>query len=109
MNENSSTPILTRQNNLQKALLDDICQIVSDATCDSEKVSKEKYEIKLKLIESAMDMSTQEKLDAMDKNYDCWNQEHWQNILTSAVVSFSVLGFIVVSPIAINAMRKINA
>lgn len=107
MNKKNPIPTLTSQNTLQKAVLDDIRQKTSDAVSDSEKVSKEKYEAKLKLIESATDMSTQEKLNAMDKNYDLWNQEHWKNVLTFVVVSFSLIGLAVGNPVAIKTMRKL--
>lgn len=109
MNKNNSIPTLPGQNTLQEAILDNIRQKISDAVSESEKMSKEKYEIKLKLIESATDMSTQEKLDVMDKNYDRWNQEHWQNILTFTIVSFGLLGLAVGSPVAIKTMRKLIA
>lgn len=94
MNANNSITTLLRENTSQEAILNDFKKI-SDAVNDSEKVSKEKYETKLKLIKSSTDMSTQEKLDAIDKNCDCRDQEHRQNILTFAIVfiSFSILKF----------------
>lgn len=107
MIKNNTMPTLPGQNTLQEVILDNICQKISDAFSESEKVSKEKYEVKLKLIESATDMSTQEKLDAMDKNYDSWKLEQRKNILTFAVVSFSLLGLAVGSPAVKKTMRKI--
>lgn len=75
--------------------------MISNAVSNSEKVSKEKYEARLKLIEADADMSTQEKLDAMGKNYNRWNQEHWQNVLTLAV---GLLGVAVVRSAAVKTM-----
>lgn len=108
MNENNSMPTWARQNTLQEVILNDVYQKISDAVSDSEKMSKEKYNAKLKLIESATDMSTQEKLDALEKNSDRQKQEHLQNILTFAVVS-SLLGLAVGSPTAVKVMRKLIA
>lgn len=42
--------------------------------------SKEKYSLKVKLIEETDEMSTKEKLDALDCNYDRYRHEVWQNI-----------------------------
>lgn len=103
MNENNSIPALTGQNALQEIVLDAIFQMISNAVSNSEKVSKEKYEAGLKLIETDADMSTQEKLDAMDKNYNRWNQEHWQNVLTLAV---GLLGVAVVRSAAVKTMPR---
>ena len=66
-------------------------------------------ETKKKLIESANDMNTQEKLDAMDRNYVRRNQEHWQNILCFAVISFSVVRLAIDSPAAIKNIRRLLA
>ena len=52
-------------------------------------------------------MNTQEQLDAMDRNYDRRNQERWQNVLYFAVVSFSVVGIAIGSPIAVKNVRKL--
>jgi len=84
-----------------------VCQKIFDAATDAEVTSKEKYITKQKLIESADDMNTQEQLDAMDRNYDRRNQERWQDVLYFAVVSFSVVGIAIGSPIAIKNVRKL--
>ena len=94
----------------QRYLLDTlhgVCQKIFDAATDAEVTSKEKYITKQKLIESADDMNTQEQLDAMDRNYDRRNQERWQDVLYFAVVSFSVVGIAIGSPIAIKNVRKL--
>ena len=75
MNENSSIQTIHEQNTLQDILIKDIRGKISEAVIDAENVSKEKYAAKAKRIEAATDMSTKEKLDAMDKNYDRRNQE----------------------------------
>ena len=92
---------------LQNIIVNEICQKISDATTNAENASKEKYITKKKLIESANDMNTQEKLDAMDRNYDRRNQERWQNVLYFAVVSFSVVGIAIGSPIAIKNVHRL--
>ena len=108
MNENSSIQTIPKQNTLQDILINDVRRKISEAAIDAENVSKEKYAAKAKMIEAATDMSTKEKLDAMDKNYDRRNQERWQNVLYFAVVSLSAVGLTVGSPVAVkNRGRKI--
>lgn len=52
-------------------------------------------------------MSTQEKLNAMDTNYDRRNQERWQNALFYfAIISFSVVG-LAGSTFAVKNVRKL--
>lgn len=55
-------------------------QNIFDSMTDAESNSKEKYSTKARLIEKATDMTTNEKLEALDKNYNRRNQELWQNI-----------------------------
>lgn len=107
MNTNNSINNLTERNTLQKTILDNIFKKISDNLNDSEKTSKEKYETKLKMIELAEDMSTQEKLDAMDQNYDRRNQERLQNLIIFAMTSFSLVGFATVTPVAAKTIRKL--
>lgn len=59
------------------------------------------------LIKSSNDMSTQKKLTSLDKNYECRNYKHWQNFLYFTIISFSVLGVAVASPIAMKNVRKL--
>ena len=54
--------------------------IISNAFTESQKTSKELYTEKLKLITSAKDMSTAEKLTAMNDSYSTWYQQNWQNV-----------------------------
>ena len=74
---------------------------------DAENTSKEKYITKTMLIKSSNDMSTQEKLTSLDKNYEYRNHERWQNLLYFTIISFSVLGVAVASPIAMKNVRKL--
>lgn len=107
MYENSSIQTIHEQNTLQDILINDVREKISEAAIDAENVSKEKYAAKAKMIEAATDMSIKEKLDAMDKNYDRRNQERWQNVLCFAVVSLSVVGLAVGSPVAVKNIRKL--
>lgn len=92
---------------LQNRIVDNVCQKIFDAINNAENISKEKYAVKQKLIESANDMSTQEKLDAIDKNYDRRNYECCQNILYFAVISSSVVGIAIASQVAVKNVRRI--
>ena len=74
---------------------------------DAENTSKEKYITKTMLIKSSNDMSTQEKLTSLDKNYEYRNYERWQNLLYFTIISFSVLGVAVASPMAMKNVRKL--
>lgn len=107
MNEQNTMQPLDETKALQNIIIDEVRQKIPDAATDAEATSKEKYITKLKLIESADDMNTQEKLDAMDRNYDRRNQERWQNVLYFAVISFSVVGIAIGSPVAIKNVHKL--
>lgn len=107
MNEKNTMQPIDETNSLQNIIIDEVRQKISDAATDAENASKAKYATKEKLIESASDMSTQEKLDAMDKNYDRRNQERWQNVLCCVVISFSVVGIAIASPVAVKNVRRL--
>lgn len=92
MNENNLLRTTKEQGTLQSIFISEIRKKISDATTDAENTSKEKYATKQKLIESANDMNTHEKLEAMDRNCDRRNQERWQNALYFAVIFSSVVG-----------------
>ena len=92
---------------MQSTIINEVRQKISDAAINAENTSKEKYAAKEKLIASADDMTTQEKLDAMDSNYDRRNQERWQNVLRFVAMSFSVVGIAIGSPIAVKNVRKL--
>lgn len=107
MNEKDSIQAIHEQNTLQDILTNDVRGKISEAIIDAENVSKEKYVVKARMIETAIDMSTKEKLDAIDKNYDRRNQERWQNVLYLAVAFLSVVGLAVGSPVAVKNIHKL--
>lgn len=109
MNEQNTMQPLDDTKSLQNIIVNEIYQKISDATTNAENASKEKNITKIKLIESANDMNTQEKLDAMDRNYIRRNQERWQNILCFTVISFSVVGLAIGSPAIIKNVRRLLA
>ena len=71
--------------------------------------SKEKYDLKNRLIENAADMTTQEKLDAIDLNYDRHNQEVWQNILIAGFAALGLIGLASGNPTIIKNIRRLAA
>ena len=89
MTENNLTKT-TNAENIEKNSIEELLKITFEATVDANNISKEKYSAKLKLIAGANDMSTQEKLDAMDRNYNCWNEERWKNVFHYALAFFSI-------------------
>lgn len=107
MNDKKTMQPITETNSLKNIIFDEVHQKISNTIIDAENVSKEKYATKEKLIESANDMTTQEKLDAIDKNYDRRNQERWQNMLYYAMISFSMVGIVLSNPVAIKNVRKL--
>ena len=60
--------------------------------------SKDKYLLKARLIEECQDMSTKEKLVALDCNYDRHNQEVWQNIIITSIFSLTLVGIVKGAP-----------
>ena len=107
MNNNNLIQATNEQDTMQSTIINEVRQKISDAAINAENTSKEKYAAKEKLIASADDMTTQEKLDAMDSNYDRRNQERWQNVLRFAAMSFGVVGIAIGSPIAVKNVRKL--
>lgn len=107
MNENNYIQTINEQDSMQSIIIEDIRKRISEVASDAENVSKEKYIVKAKLIEAADDMTTPEKLDALDSNYDRRNQERWQNVLYFAVISFSVVGIAICSPVAAKNVRRL--
>lgn len=85
MIKKNSNFVLNEQGTMQNYIINCILQIAFYAN----DLSKEKYLIKKRSIEQSNDMSTQEKLDAWDNNYDHWRQEHWLTALCHlAIVAF---------------------
>lgn len=71
--------------------------------------SKEKYDHKAKLIDNASDMTTQQKLDAYDQNYEHYNQEIWHDILICGVVALGLIGLASYNPAIIKNVRRFVA
>ena len=96
MNENNLTQTTNEHDTLQSIVISEVRQKISNTANDAENTAKEKYIAKQKLIESADDMTTHEKLNAMDKNYDRRNQERWEypkvcvNLQTDVRYNYSV-------------------
>lgn len=107
MNENNLTQTTNEHDTLQSIVISEVRQKISNTANDAENTAKEKYIAKQKLIESADDMTTHEKLNAMDKNYDRRNQERWQNVFYFAVISFSVVGLAIGRPVAVKNVRRL--
>lgn len=63
---------ITSFTNIPSSLQNEMSLIISNAFTESQKTSKELYTEKLKLITSAKDMSTAEKLTAMNDSYSTW-------------------------------------
>lgn len=109
MNENNLIQTTNEQDILQSIVISEVRQKISDAATDAENTSKKKYATKQNLIESANDMNTNEKLEAIDRNYDRRNQERWQNALYFAVIFFSAVGILIGSPVAVKNVRRLLA
>ena len=106
MYDNNNMKIINNQFSLQDAINKDIIKKIADAVTDADNISKEKYESKKNLIETANDMTTKEKLDAMDQNSDQLNRERWQNIIYYGVISFGIISLSIGSPTAIKNIHK---
>lgn len=83
--------------NITEAGISVITNRMKEASDSLYHTSKEKYNLKAKLIEEADDMTTKEKLDALDQNYDRHNQEVWHGMIIFGVVSLTSLTLIRIS------------
>lgn len=63
---------------------------ITDAVDGLASTSMEKYEHKATLIENATDMTTQEKLDALDGNYERHKKEIFEGIVIAIVFSLAL-------------------
>ncbi|SEP69529.1 hypothetical protein SAMN02910289_00369 [Lachnospiraceae bacterium RM5] len=81
MNENYLIKTKNEKNTFHNNVISEVNQKISNAMTDTENTSKEKYTAKQALIEAANDMTTQEKIDAMDENFNHRNIEHVKSIL----------------------------
>lgn len=107
MNENNYIQTINENITLQDNIIENMYIKAYESISDTENTSKEKYITKAILIKSSNYMSTQERLISLDKNYKCRNHERWQNVLYFTIISFSVLGVAVGSPIATKNVRKL--
>ena len=107
MNENNYIQTTTKSSTIQDSIIENMYIKAYESITDAENTSKEKYITKAALIKSSNDMSTQEKLTSLNKNYECRNGERRQNVLYFIIISFSVLGAVVVSPIAAKNIHKL--
>lgn len=107
------TNIDSIENQIPVNLTESSIRIVTDwmeeATDSLYHTSKEKYNLKARLIEEADDMTTKEKLDALDQNYDRHNQEVWQGIVIFGVLSLSIIGIAAGNPSILKNIRRLVA
>ena len=71
---------------------------LKDVNTELFNASNEKYLLKERLIDECQDMCTSEKLDALDRNYDRHNQEVWQNIIITRIISLTLMGIVMGAP-----------
>lgn len=87
---------------------DFIGNCINDAIDALASTSKEKYEQKSSLIENATDMTTQEKLHALDENYDIHMQEIIMGV-TITVLSLTILGIAIKNHTTIKQVLRLSA
>lgn len=105
MSVNNLTQTTNEQGTIQNVIINEIRQKIYDAVVNTENISKEKYEAKEELIKSADNMTTQQKLKALDENYERRNQELWQNVRCLALKSSGVVGVAIGGPITVKNIR----
>ena len=88
MNENNYIQTTTKSSTIQDSIIENMYIKANESITDAEKTTKEKNITKAALIKSSNDMSTQEKLTSLDKNYECRNGERRQNVLYFIIISF---------------------
>ncbi len=79
---------------------------ITDAVDGLASTSKEKYERNATLIENATDLTTQEKLNANNENYDRHRQEIFEGIVFT-VLSLALIGIAVKNPTAIKRVLRL--
>lgn len=107
--DNTLTNTITTPNFCINAVMQNTSEQILEIASALNETSKEKYDKKISLIENAKDMTTKEKLNAMDQCYECRAHEAWQNILLFAGVSITVIGLAVGSPAAVKSFKKLIA
>lgn len=106
MNSKSITPFTNAPSSMQNEVFNEMSIIVSNAFNESEKASKELYNEKSKLIISAKDVSTAEKLTALNENYCTRHQQQSQNVC-SHIVGFGIIVCVsVVTPVIVKFTQK---
>ena len=105
MNTKNTIPPINSLCSIQDICIDEVYQKIADAATDAENDSIAKGN----LIDSANDMSTQEKLDAWDENYDRRNQERWKNLLYFTAASFTLIVITIGAPTAVRNIHKLFA
>ncbi|MDD4371140.1 MAG: hypothetical protein PHD56_08725 [Anaerostipes sp.] len=103
-----SNTIITEPNNItfqahaiSKRLVDTVSKL--------NNVSKDKYNKKNEIIENASDLSTYEKLDAMDQNSAQYVREEYNSLVVFTFLSISIIEITIVSPAIIKSFRKLIA
>ena len=95
--------------NITGASISNITDCMKEASDSLYHTSKKKYDLKASLIEEADDMSTNEKLDALDQNYDRHNQEVWHGIIIFVVFSLPLVGIAVRNPTIVKNIHRLVA
>ncbi len=95
--------------NLTESSIKFVTDRMNKATDCLYHTSKEKYDLKARLIEEADDMTTKEKLDALDQNYNRHNQEVWQGIVIFGLLSLSIIGIAAGKPSIVKNIRRLVA
>lgn len=107
--KNTLTDTPTTPNTYINTLMQNASDQISETVTTLNETSKKKYDKKISLIENAKDMTTKEKLDAIDQCYECRSREAWQNVLLFAGISITIMGLAVGSPAAIKSFKKLIA
>ena len=81
---------------------------ITDAMDVLASTSKEKYQQKATLIENSTDMTTQDKLSALDENYDRRMQEIIINVAIT-ILSATLVGIALKNPTAIKRVLRLVA
>ena len=105
--KNSITPTTTLPTTkLQETGIEILTAKLTETSNALYNTSKDKYDLKVKLIKEAKDLNTKEKLDELDKNYNKHVQESWQNFATFCLLGLSLAGIAVGTPIIIKSIQK---
>lgn len=107
------TNIETMENNSVMDATEFYSQVLSERVKEASDnlytASKDKYDQKTKIIENATDMTTEEKLEALDRNYDRHTQEVWQGILVFGAIGLGMLGLAAGNPAIVKNVRRLIA